>query len=334
MPSLFISSMSIHIYPAARAGAKEVFFMLENFITVGQQVLILFILIGVGVVCGKVRFLSSSSAKHLTNIVLYFVTPCVVIDAFQRDFDPALLQNLGVTALCAILVHAFSVLIVTFVFRDKEDSRRCVLRFGTVFSNCGFMSIPLQAALLGADGVFYGAAFVAVFNLVLWSYGLLVMSGDKKTLSPKHLLLNPGVIGVAAGVLIFLFSVHLPEVLSTPINYMASLNTPLPMIIIGFYLSRTNLIAALRDKRAYVAILLRLAAVPLLTLFLMYACGIRGVVLVACVIAAAAPVAAATTMFAAKFDRDTSLSVNLVSLSTLFSIVTMPLIVGLAQSLA
>lgn len=308
--------------------------MLENFLMVGQQVLILFILIAVGVVCGKVRFLTPNTAKHLTNIVLYFVTPCVVIDAFQRDFEPELLTNLGVTALCAILVHSVSIVIAFVVFRDKNASRRCVLRFGTVFSNCGFMSIPLQAALLGADGVFYGAAFVAVFNLILWSYGLLVMSGDKKALSPKHLLLNPGVIGVVAGLILFLFSIHLPEVLSKPVSYMAALNTPLPMIIIGFYLSRTNLREALRDKKAYAAIALRLIAIPLLTLLLMFVFQIRGVVLVACVIAAAAPVAAATTMFAAKFDRDTSLSVNLVSLSTLFSLVTMPLIVGLAQVLA
>ena len=106
------------------------------------------------------------------------------------------------------------------------------------------------------------------------------------------------------------------------------------MIIIGFYLSRTNLREALRDKKAYAAIALRLVAIPLLALFFMYLFQIRGVVLVACVIAAAAPIAAATTMFAAKFDRDTSLSVNLVSLSTLFSLATMPLIVGLAQLLA
>lgn len=308
--------------------------MLENFLMVGQQVLILFILIVVGVICGKVQFLTRNTAKHLTNIVLYFVTPCVVIDAFQRDFEPELLTNLGITALCAVLIHAVSIVIAYLVFRDKDISRRCVLRFGTVFSNCGFMSIPLQAELLGADGVFYGAAFVAVFNLILWSYGLLTMSGDKKTLSPKHLLLNPGVIGVAAGMVLFLFSVHLPEVLSMPVSYMAALNTPLPMIIIGFYLSRTNLREALRDKKAYAAIALRLVAIPLLALFFMYLFQIRGVVLVACVIAAAAPIAAATTMFAAKFDRDTSLSVNLVSLSTLFSLATMPLIVGLAQLLA
>ena len=308
--------------------------MVENFLTVGTQVLILFILIGIGVLCGKIRFFSPVTAKHLTNIVLYFVTPCVVVDAFHREFEPALLINLGITALCAVCIHIFSIALCAAVFRDKNASRRCVLRFGAVFSNCGFMSIPLQAALLGGDGVFYGAAFVAIFNLVLWSYGVLVMSGDKKTLSPVKLLLNPGVAGVVAGFLLFVFSVRLPQVISAPIDYMASLNTPLPMLIIGFYLSRTNLKQALLDKRQYLAIFLRLVVIPLCTLVLMYLLHIRGVILVVCVIAASAPVAAATTMFAAKFDRDTALSVNMVSLSTLFSIITMPRIVGLAQTLA
>ena len=308
--------------------------MVENFLTVGTQVLILFILIGIGVLCGKIRFFSPVTAKHLTNIVLYFVTPCVVVDAFHREFEPALLINLGITALCAVCIHIFSIALCAAVFRDKNASRRCVLRFGAVFSNCGFMSIPLQAALLGGDGVFYGAAFVAIFNLVLWSHGVLVMSGDKKTLSPVNLLLNPGVAGVVAGFLLFVFSVRLPQVISAPIDYMASLNTPLPMLIIGFYLSRTNLKQALLDKRQYLAIFLRLVVIPLCTLVLMYLLHIRGVILVVCVIAASAPVAAATTMFAAKFDRDTALSVNMVSLSTLFSLITMPLIVGLAQTLA
>lgn len=308
--------------------------MVENFLTVGTQVLVLFILIGIGVICGKIRFFSPVTAKHLTNIVLYFVTPCVVIDAFHREFDPALLTNLGITALCAVCIHIFSVALAAAVFRAKDASRCCVLRFGTVFSNCGFMSIPLQAALLGSDGVFYGAVFVAIFNLVLWSYGVLVMSGDKKTLSPAKLLLNPGVVGVVAGFLLFVFSVKLPQVISAPVDYMASLNTPLPMLIIGFYLSRTNLKQALLDKRQYLAIALRLVVIPLCTLVLMYILHIRGVILVACVIAASAPVAAATTMFATKFDRDTALSVNMVSLSTLFSLITMPLIVGLAQTLA
>ena len=224
-----------------------------------------------------------------------------------------------------------SILIAHLVFRDKDEARRRVLRFCTVFSNAGYMALPLQSALLGETGVFYGAAYVAVFNLVLWSYGLVTMSGEKTGLSAKKLLLNPGVIGLAAGLLVFLLSIPVPEVVAAPIGHLAALNTPVPMLIIGFYLAETNLPAALRDKRSYVAIGLRLVALPLLALFGMVLCGMRGPLLISCVIAVSAPVAAASTMFATKFGQDTLLSVNLVSLSTLFSVVTMPLIVAVAQ---
>ena len=103
------------------------------------------------------------------------------------------------------------------------------------------------------------------------------------------------------------------------------------MLIIGYYLAHTKILEALRDRGSYLAIALRLVVLPLVALFGMMLCGLRGPVLVACAIAVSAPVASATTMFSAKFGQDTLLSVNLVSLSTLFSIVTMPLIVGLAQ---
>ena len=97
--------------------------MVENFLTVGTQVLILFILIGIGVLCGKIRFFSPVTAKHLTNIVLYFVTPCVVVDAFHREFEPALLINLGITALCAVCIHIFSIALCAAVFRRRNDQR-------------------------------------------------------------------------------------------------------------------------------------------------------------------------------------------------------------------
>lgn len=308
--------------------------MIQNILTVGQQVLILFILIAIGFVCGKIKMLTENACKSMTNIVLYFVTPCVIIEAFNREYDPSMLSNLGITALCAVGVHLIAIILGSLLFKDSNDARRRVLRFAVVFSNCGFMSLPLQAAILGDEGVFYGAAFVAVFNVILWSYGIVSMSGDKKFLSPKSLILNPGILGVIIGLILFIFSVPLPTIVSTPIGYMADLNTPLPMIIIGFYLSQTKLSESLKDKGIYAATALRLVIVPLIALGIMYYCGVRGKILVACVIAGSAPIAAVTTMFSAKFNKDTQLSVNLVSFSTLCSIVTMSAIVGVAQFLA
>lgn len=308
--------------------------MLDNFLMASNQVVILFILIAVGFLCGKVKFLNDNAAKKLTDIVLYIVTPCVMISSFQRKFNRALLVNLGVTALCSAAIIIGSIVIVNMVFRDKNPSRNKVLKFGTVFSNCGFMALPLEHAILGDDGVFYGSVFIAVFNIILWTYGLCLMSGSRKGLSMKKLALNPGVLGVIAGLLLFLFSIELPEVISAPVEYLAGLNTPVPMIIIGYHLSKSNLKKVFRDKWAYVSMGLRLIVIPLAAVGIMYLCGVRNDILVACTIAAAAPVAANTTMFAAKFDGGVELSVGLVSATTLLSIVTMPLVVSAAVMLA
>ncbi len=304
--------------------------MIEHFLTVGTQVMVLFILIGVGVICTKANLLRDTTVRGMADIVLLFATPCVIIRSFQRAVTPELMKNLGIAALAAVGVHLLGIALAHLLCHDKDTSRACVLRFGVVFSNAGYMAIPLQQAILGDDGVFYGAVFVAVFNIVLWTYGVGVMSGGVKALSLRKVIINPGLIGVALGLLFLLCGITLPTVIASPINHLANLNTPLPMLIIGYYLAGANIKEALRDRSSYITIALRLAVIPLITLGALWLCGVRGTVLVSAVIGASAPVATATTMFAAKFDRSPTLSVNLVVLSTLLSVITMPLIVGLA----
>ena len=306
----------------------------EYFLTVGEQVLILFILIAIGYLCGKVKFLDGNTSKHITDIVLYIVTPCVIINAYQMEFNPSILVNLGITALCAVAVHLLSILIVGVVFRNSTDNKKEVLKFGAVFSNCGFMSLPLQQAILGQEGILYGAAFVGIFNIVIWSYGVVCMSGSIRNLSARKLILNPGILGVVIALLFFVCSIKLPPVVGEPVRYLASLNTPLPMLIIGYYLSQTKITDGLKDKYAWLSSLIRIIVVPVISVTLMILLGIKGNILITIAISSSAPVAATTTMFATKFEKDTELSVNLVSLSTILSIVTMSCIVAVAQMFA
>ena len=308
--------------------------MLTNFLTVAEQVVVLFLLIGVGALCAKTGIIKEVAIKSCSDLVLIVVTPCVIIQSFQRPFDAAMLKGLGLACLIALSIHIVTILLAHLLLHDPVAARERVLRVGAVLSNAGFMGLPLQQVLFGADGVFYGAAYVAIFNLILWSYGLVEMSGSRQNLSPRKLILNPGVLSLAIGLMLFLVRITLPTVLASPMGHLAALNTPLPMLIIGFYLADTDLKAALRDWRSYAAIGLRLLVVPLTALGILYLCGVRGTLLVSMIIAASAPVAASTTMFATKYDCDTGLSVNLVSLSTLLSLITMPLIVALAQVIA
>lgn len=308
--------------------------MLSSFLTVGEQVLILFVLIAIGFICGKTRLINESGSKVMADVVLYFVTPCVIINAFQREFDVTMLIKLIVSAVCSAAILGFSVIVAQLLFKKQERSRACIFKFATVFSNCGYMSLPLQQALLGDEGVFYGATFVAMFNIFVWSYGIITMKGKDEKASGIKILINPGIIGTLVGVVLFLCSIQLPSVIAQPISYMAALNSPVPMLIIGYYLSRANLKKAFTDAWSYVSMGLRLVILPLLTLFVLLLCGIKGPLLTSLTISVSSPVAAITTMMSAKYGHDTELSVSIVSASTLLSLGTMPLIVGLAQYLS
>lgn len=308
--------------------------MLNSFLTVSQQVLILFILIAVGYVCGKTKLINETGSKVMTDVVLYFVTPCVIIDAFQREFNVNMLIKLVVSAVCSALILLFSIIVAQLLFKKQNPDKASIYKFATVFSNCGFMSLPLQQALLGDEGVFFGATFVAMFNIYVWSYGLITMKGKTEKGATLKVLLNPGIIGTIIGIVLFLCSVTLPVIIAQPVSYLAGLNTPVPMLIIGFYLSKADLRKAFTDVWSYVSMGLRLVVLPLVTLFVLLLCGIDGVLLVSLIISVASPVAAITTMMSAKYGRDTELSVSIVSASTLISLVTMPLVVGFSQYLS
>ena len=307
--------------------------MLGSFIDVGTQVLVLFVLIAVGAVLTKCGMITEQGSRTMTDVVLYAVTPCVIVNAFQREYEPRMLGGLLTALLAAFLSLGFSVLLAELMYRKKDVDRGVVLKFSLVFSNCGFMALPLQQAILGDDGVFYGAAYVAMFNIFMWTYGLLRMSGKKNLRSALKAVVNPGIIGTIVGFILFAFSIKLPAMLASSVSFLAALNTPVPMLVIGYHLVHANLRRVLTDKDAYIAMLFRLVLIPLAVMGVMILLRVDPVITTATVIAVSAPVAAFTTMMSTKYGHDTELSAGIVSASALFSLLTMPLVVGLTQYL-
>ena len=305
--------------------------MLENFFMIGNQVLILFVLIGVGFLCSRVKILNDNAVKGITDFILYIVTPCVIVNSYIREFQPEMLKGLLITIAASFASFAINILFSYLLIHDKDKQRETVLRFGAVFSNCGYMSLPLQQAVLGEEGVFYGATYIAIFNVVLWTYGVCLMDGGLKNISIGKIIKNPSIISVFAGIIIFVLSVKLPSVITEPIGYFAAVNTPLPMVLIGYHLANASL--KLTDKASVISIIFRLIISPALMIGCMYLIGMRGTIPTACAIAVASPSAAVTTMFAQKFNKDVPLSAALVSVSTLFSVITMPVMVAISMSL-
>ena len=304
----------------------------ESFLSVGQNVLILFLMIGMGAICKFARLMGEEGVKGLTNLELNIVTPCILIMSFQREYGADQLKAIGLSAAIGFSFHALSILLAHLLLHDHDASRQAVLRFSTVFTNAGFMSLPLQYALLGKDGIFCGAVVVGVFQVLVWTYGVWTMGGTSSDFSLRHILLNPGICGIAAALLLFVCRIRLPHIIAAPLDSMAALNTPVAMVIIGYHLASSRFGAALRDPKAILAMALRLVVSPAITLAALWFLGLRDhTVFVATVVAASAPVAAITTMFAVRYGHKPQLSVELVSISTLLSVVTMPLIVGIAD---
>lgn len=312
---------------------------MENFFFVATQVGILFSLMAVGALCRKFRLLDGASVKGVVNVLVLVVTPCLIVDCFQRPFDPSSLRSMGVAFLVAISAHLALVAFATAAIRHRDERTRAVLRLAAVFSNAGFMGIPLEQSLFGSDGVFFGIIYVVVFNLFMWSWGLCVMKGAGiKSLGAKGLIplfVNPGTVGIAVALPLFVFSVKLPAVPAEGVRLVASLNTPLAMLVIGYYLAGAALGKVLLSPSAHFTAFVRLVAYPaaLIAALLPFKGSIDRIMALSLVTAASAPVAAMVSMFASKYDRDVDMSVGLVSGTTLLSMITMPIVISFAMSM-
>lgn len=300
--------------------------LFDYLLNVAVQVGILFVLIGVGMLLTKLKVFSKLGIDQIIDVLLYAVTPCLIVDAFLSvKFSSDTIGELGIAAGCAVITHALGILFAQVFIKTKPQRQKAVYQFGVVFSNGGFMSLPMAQALVGEKGVFLVSMYVIVFNILTWTYGVSRFeAGDKS--SKLKILLNPGTIGVIIGLPLFLLSVHLPQIMAKPIEYMASLNTPLAMLATGFFLMGANIITAVKDVKMWLAAALRLVVIPLCCLLIFkYAFGLSGDLAVCCIIPACAPTAVNTMMLSAKFGGDTSLASRLLAVTTLLSIITMPL---------
>ncbi len=308
--------------------------MLASFLTVGQQIITLYLLMVVGFVLGKAKLVDERGSATMSSVVMYVASPCMLLVAFQRPLDTEDLHAFGLVLGVSLLLHLMFIAAAYLFVRDEKHTRQGALRFATVFSNSGFMGYPLMAALLGSIGVFYGSAYNIIFTLFSWTWGVYVLTNDRSQLRLRPMLLNPGVISTVLALLFYFVQLELPEFLMTPVEYLSDLNTPLPMIVVGYQLSHADFRAALRGRGPLTVMGLRLVALPLAALAVCLALNVPHDLTMVMLIAASAPPAALLSMFSAKFGRDTALASSLVSVQTALSALTMPLMVGLASALS
>ncbi len=290
-----------------------------------------FLIVLLGFAGGKTGLFGDKASDGMANIAVYYVTPALIIMAFQREFEVTLVHGFLVTMAGNFIAFVFCVLLSHSVMRTGDRGRKSVLRSAAVFGNIGMMSLPLQQALFGADGVFYCAASMAVFNLTFWTYCAITMGkkGEGKVLV-RRALLNPGLLGTVVGLVLFFTSVSIPGVPAAALNNLANLNMPMCMLVIGQRLSKIPLKTLFDDKGIWGVAAIRLLLVPLVTAAALWAFNISGPVAVCLVISTAAPAAASVNMLAITYKQDVDLAAKTVSMNTILAMFTMPLLIAVS----
>nr|WP_314464104.1 AEC family transporter [uncultured Clostridium sp.] len=298
------------------------------------KIIEMFIILIIGAGAYKTGIADAGTGSRLTSVLLKIISPCVILLSYQIDFDKERLYGLAITALLSLASFIIAIAVSKIAVLDKNSSDLAVERMSIVYSNCGFIGIPLIDGILGGEGVFYMTAYLTVFNIFVWSHGIMLMSGKaegvKKTVRS---LINTSNAAIVTGIILFLAGVKIPEIIREPIALIGGMNTPAAMLISGINLAQSDFLGGLKNKRAYVVSISKLIVIPALTLLLLLAAGAGRSISVTILTAAACPSGAMGTMFALQYKKNSQYASNLLTITTALSLITIPAIMAAASGI-
>lgn len=289
----------------------------------------MFLLVAVGFFCGKKNIIDPKTNSKLSGIVLTIVNPVLIFMSYQREFKQELLYGLLWALGLSCISFIVTIFVIKLIYRKRTDAAAVVEKFASVYSNCGFMGIPLINGIFGAEGVFYITGCITMFNLFAWTHGVMMFSGKRDMSSVLHAVTSPAVIAVAAGFIFFLFRIELPEVIASAAEYIGSMNTPLAMLVAGVTISGTHFKTDMKNPAIWRVCLFKLILIPVIVWAMFRWLPIPETVFITVLAAAACPTAATCTMFSLRYEKEPQLSGVIFAATTLLSAVTIPLIIML-----
>ena len=308
--------------------------MLNDLLTVGGSVLTLLLMMAVGFVLAKKGLLSKGTLTQMSTVLMCVVSPSLMIDTFLKETcDGPTVRSLLAAAVVLVGTYVLQGLLIGFFYRRQPEEQRGVSRFASIYGNVGFMGVPLIQSVLGSQGMLTTVMSLGVFNIATWTHGLRQVAGKGKV-SAKRVLLNPGVIGLAIALLLFALNVQLPGPVYSAVGYISSLNTPLAMVIIGAQMAAVNLPELLREGRLLGVAAVKLLLLPAFTMLVLLPLGLDPVIYTAVVILSGCPSAGASSIMCQMAGKDASYAARLVTLTTILSVITLPVVSSAAKLLA
>ena len=300
-----------------------------------QEIVDLFAMMVMGYVIVKIGLLKSSDSKSLSVIMAYLVNPCVILNAFQVDATPEVREGLLLAGIAALAVHILFLAVTAFLKRPLhlDEIEQATL----IYPNAGILVIPMVQRLLGQEYVIYSSAFIAIQLILLWTHCKSMLCAEKKP-EWKKIIFNVNIISIATGIVCFLLRIPFPSGIQDVLGSMSGMIGPLGMLLAGMAIAEVPLKMVFARKRSYLSATFRLLVYPVLVLPLMkMICAMstdadtRNILLTV-YLASITPACAMITTMVQLYDKDAAYASSLYVLTTLLSVITMPVMVYLFQA--
>ena len=300
-----------------------------------NTVLTLFIIVVVSCIATKCKLIDEAFTKGFSTFIICVAQPFMIMSALSGvDFSVENLKNgLVVTGIgfVSMAVCAGIAAVATLKFSSLDEKK--IGQFALIFSNSGFMGIPVMKATFGEIGAFYGAFFVITFHIVLWTYGMYVLSKGRTDIKvkPLNMLVNYGTIPVIIGIILYVLPFDMPASVSQAMNMLSSMCAPGSMIIVGSIIASMPLRKLFTDGKVYYICAVKLIVCPAVVCVLCTVCGIPSELVYLFTLIAALPTATNCAMYAQKYDIKPDFAAKIASLTTVFSMATIPAMMYLAS---
>lgn len=287
------------------------------------------LIIILGFVLGKLKMISTETNKQLTNLLLTVFMPASLFLAFPAEYSEASLNLFFAGVVAGVLIMFTLIILAKLIFNKVwfKGGLRFESQFALIFNNATFLGYPIVVNTFGPSGIIAYCGFIIAFNIALFSYGIWLFERKITPKLFKSIVTNPNIIAVILGMLLFLANIKLPTFITSAVGFVGNATTPLSIICIGFMLSHADFKTIFKKWRLILTAIIQLVLGPVVTFFLLTWLKFPTEVIQVCTLIQALPTATSLALFATKYGGNNIESSELVTVSTLLSIVTMPLMV-------
>ncbi|AND79187.1 AEC family transporter [Streptococcus pantholopis] len=295
------------------------------------KLLVLFLLMGAGLFLAYRHIFTKEITLELSKLLTRFVAPSLFISSFiSQSFSWEKLLLLLAVMASAFLIIVSRIFLLSFLLPKSRNTDK----YAVLFANVGFMGTPLALAVGGKEAVFFISGFVVANQIMQWTYGIYLISQKQSVINLRAVFINPATIATAVGLFCFLLPFKLPGVLVDAIDTFALLNTPLSTLVLGSYFYKTTFKEIFLYRPAYYTAFLRLFVTSFISILLIWLLPFHSsAVKLALTIAAISPAAMNTALLSQVYGGDYEYGSRLVLLTTVLSLVSIPLMVGIASFL-